>query len=136
MRKVNAFIERGNDGTYGVYIDLEENKLTYGVIGEGKTAKESIDDFYNSYAEMRELYKDENKDFEEVEFVLKYDLPSFLQYYSKILSLAGIERLTGVNQTQLSHYISGFRKPSKRTSEKIETALHNLGKELSQIEFV
>lgn len=136
MRKVYAFVERGNDGTYGVYIDLDEDKLTYGIIGEGKTAKEAIEDFSTAYEDMRELYKEKNKYFEEVEFIFKYDMSSFLQYYSKILSLAGIERLTGVNQTQLSHYISGFRKPSKKTAEKIETALHNLGKELSQIEFV
>ncbi|MFV0396998.1 MAG: helix-turn-helix domain-containing protein [Bacteroidales bacterium] len=136
MRRVNLFVEKGDDGTYGVYIDLEENKLTYGIIGEGRSAKEAIDDFHRSYAEMKELYKEEGKRFEEVEFVLKYDLPSFLQYYSKILSLAGMERLTGVNQTQLSHYISGFRKPSKKTSEKIESALHSLGKELCQVEFV
>lgn len=136
MRKVYAFVERGNDGTYGVYIDLDEDKLTYGIIGEGKTAKEAIEDFYTAYEDMKELHKEKNKYFEEVEFIFKYDMSSFLQYYSKILSLAGIERLTGVNQTQLSHYISGFRKPSKKTAEKIETALHNLGKELSQIEFV
>lgn len=136
MRKVKIFVEKGNDATYGVYIDLNEEQLTYGVIGEGKTTKQAIDDFFNSYAEMKELYKSENNYFEEVEFILNYDLPSFLQYYSKILSLAGIERLTGVNQTQLSHYISGFRKPSKKTAEKIQIGLQNLGNELSQIEFV
>lgn len=136
MRTINAFIERGDDGTYGIYIDLNENQLSYGVIGDGETVKEAIDDFKNSYAEMKELYQEKNKSFEEVEFVFVYDIPSFLQYFSKYLSLAGIERLTGVNQTQLSHYISGFRKPSKKTAEKIETALHEFGKELSQVEFV
>jgi hypothetical protein len=37
VMKVAAFIERGNDGTFRVYIDLEENRLNYGVIGEGNT---------------------------------------------------------------------------------------------------
>ena len=38
--KVKAFIERGNDGSYGVYVDLEDNTLNYGIIGDGKTIKE------------------------------------------------------------------------------------------------
>ncbi|GHT02204.1 hypothetical protein FACS189440_09740 [Bacteroidia bacterium] len=29
MNKVKAFIERGNDGTYGVYVDLEDNSFNY-----------------------------------------------------------------------------------------------------------
>lgn len=136
MRKINAFIERGDNGTYGIYIDLNENQLTYGIIGEGNTVQDAMDDFYSSYNEMKELYKDENKIFEEVEFLFKYDMASFLQYYSNVLSLAGLERLTGVNQGQLSHYITGRRKPSLRTKEKIETALHDFSKEISQVEFV
>jgi predicted RNase H-like HicB family nuclease len=136
MRKINAFIERGTDGTYGIYIDLEENQLSYGIIGDGNTVKEALDDFQNSYDEMKALYKDMNKDFEEVEFVFKYDMASFLQYYSDVLSLAGLGRLTGVNQGQLSHYITGKRKPSQKTKEKIEGALHQFSKEIGQVEFV
>ena len=32
MNKVKAFIEQGNDGTYGVYVDLEDNTLNCGEI--------------------------------------------------------------------------------------------------------
>jgi hypothetical protein len=136
MRKVNAFIERGKDGTYGVYIDLKENQLTYGIIGDGKTVIEAVDDFYHSYKEMNALYKDSGKDFEEVEFLFKYDIASFLSYYSDRLSLAGLQRITGINQGQLSHYVTGHRKPSKKTTEKIEKALHEFGNEISQVELV
>ena len=45
MIKVKAFIERGNDGTYGVYVDLDDNRLNYGVIGDGNTVSEAIQDF-------------------------------------------------------------------------------------------
>lgn len=47
-----------------------------------------------------------------------------------------MERLTGVNQGQLSHYVTGRRKPSKRTIEKIESKLHEFEKELYQVEFI
>jgi len=66
--KIKAFIERGNDGSYGVYVDLEDNTLNYGIVGDGKTINEAIDDFYNSYKEMKELYISEKKHFEEAEF--------------------------------------------------------------------
>ncbi len=69
--KIKAFIERGKDGSYGVYIDLGDTTLNYGIIGDGKSANEAIDDFYNSYKEMKELYISENKPFEEAEFDFK-----------------------------------------------------------------
>jgi len=49
--------------------------------------------------------------------------------------LAGLERLTGVNQGQLSHYLTGKRKPSAKTTQKIQRHLHAFGKELQHLEF-
>jgi len=134
--KVKAFIERGNDGSYGVYVDLEDSTLNYGIIGEGKTSKEAADDFYNSYKEMKELYASENKHFEEAEFEFKYDTASFLSYYSNVLSLAGLGRLTGIAQGQLSHYVTGKRKPSPKTVQKIEKSLHEFAAEIAQVQLL
>lgn len=124
--KIKAFIERGNDGSYGVYVDLEDKNLNYGIIGEGKTSKEAIDDFYYSYNEMKELYNQGKKHFVEAEFEFIYDTASFLAYYSKILSLAGLGRLTGIAQGQLSHYVTGKRKPSPKRSAKLKNHFTNL----------
>lgn len=132
--KVKVFIERGNDGSYGAYIDLEDNRLNYGIIGDGKTASEAIDDFHNSYNEMKELYASENRHFEEAEFEFKYDTASFLAYYSNVLSLAGLGRLTGIAQGQLSHYVTGRRKPSPKTVQKIEKSLHKFAAEIAQVQ--
>jgi hypothetical protein len=55
---------------------------------------------------------------------------------SGIFSKSALERMTGINQTQLTHYVSGFRKPSKKTVEKLDHAIHRLSDELSQIHFV
>ncbi len=136
MRTVQAFIERGADGTYSIYIDLDENQLTYGIIGDGKTVEEAVTDFKITYGDMKKLYAEKNKPFEEVNFQFVYDVASFLAYYSKVLSLAGLHRLTGINQGQLSHYVTGRRKPSVKTIEKIEHSLHQFASELSQVHFV
>jgi len=136
MKKVKAFIEIGNDKTYGVYVDLDDNTLNYGIHGDGSTVREAVDDFLNSYQEMKEYYKEIKKKFIEVEFDFHYDVASFLAYYGNVITLAGLERLTGVNRGQLSHYVTGRNKPTKKTTEKIQAALHKFGKELSQIAFV
>ncbi len=42
--------------------------------------------------------------------------------------------MTGINQKQLQHYASGLKKPRPTQVKKIETAIHNLGKELISVE--
>lgn len=133
---VEVTIEKGNDNTYTAYIS-GDNPLPFGILGDGSSVKEAIDDFNESFENMKRIYKDKKKEFpNDVEFSFKYDLASFLSYYSKIISLSGLERLTGVNQGQLSHYVTGKRKPSKKTVDKIKTELHNFADEISQVEFV
>jgi len=136
MNTVKAFIERGNDGTYSVYVDLEDNTLNYGIHGTGDTAKEAVDDFLLSYEGMKELYHQRNKYFVESEFEFQYDTSSFLQFYTNYFSLSGISRLTGINKGQLSHYLTGHRSPSKRTIQKIDNSIHTFAKNLSQVQFV
>ncbi|WP_026715217.1 type II toxin-antitoxin system HicB family antitoxin [Flavobacterium daejeonense] len=132
--KAKVIIERGTDGSYGAYIGSDN--IPFGIVGDGKTVEEAKKDFLNSYKEMEEYYKEENKSFIKCEFEFSYDIASFLEYYGNIISLAGLERLTGVNQGQLSHYVTGRRKPSKTTVLKIEKKLHEFGKELNQVEFI
>lgn len=134
--KANVIIERGLDGTFDATLEFNEN-ITFGLIGQGKTVKECIDDFHNSRKEMEIYYKEEGKPFpSELEFVFKFDIASFLSYYAHAFSLAGLSRLTGINQGQLSHYVTGHRKPSPKTVEKIESSLHNFAQEINQIKFV
>ncbi len=136
MEKLKAFIERSNNGDYSVYVDLDDNTLNYGIHGTGKTASEAIEDFEAAYEGMKSFYQDENRKFVEAEFEYHYDVASFLSYYGDVLSLAGLERLTGVNQGQLSHYVTGHRKPSQKTTEKIEKKLHDLADDLQQVTFI
>ena len=79
--------------------------------------------------------KEEGKDFEEVSFDFQYDIASFLQHYAYAFSLAGLERITGINQKQLSHYISGYRHPSEKTVRKIESSIRKFSQELSSVHF-
>ena len=70
----------------------------------------------------------------EYSFSYKIDAVSLMQYYvnSGILSLAGLEKLTGINQKQLWGYINGT-KPRKAQEERIESGFRALDKDLNAI---
>lgn len=133
-KKINVVIERGVDGTYSAFI--ADNHCEFGCIGEGKNVEETKNDFLAAVGEMKEVYQMNGKVFPEVEFEFTYDVASFLNYYAYAFSLAGLARITGVNQGQLSHYVTGRRKPSKNTVEKIEKSLHEFANEIVEIKFV
>ncbi|MBR2631376.1 MAG: helix-turn-helix transcriptional regulator [Bacteroidaceae bacterium] len=134
MKKIKAIIERANDGNYSVYMDADD--VSYLVTGTGATAEEAVKCFEDGYSDMKAFYTKKGMKFEELEFVYEYDMASFLSYYSKNFSLAGLSRLTGINQGQLSHYLTGRRKPSRVTVLKMQNSIHRFANELGRVNFV
>lgn len=132
MKEVKVFIEKSSYG-YSAYMD--NTPLGYSIIGEGKTVEQAIDDFNLSYADMREYYERHGKSFEEIQYSFYYDTASFLQEYCKAFSLAGLERITGVSQTQLGHYLHGRSKPTKKTIAKIEKGVQAFARSLTAVRF-
>jgi hypothetical protein len=63
----------------------------------------------------------------------KFDVPSFLEYYSGFLSLAGMERMTGIHQKQLSNYLHHRAVPRQKQADRIIKGLHNFARELLSI---
>ena len=63
----------------------------------------------------------------------RFDVPSFLEYYGGIMSLAGMERLTGINQKQLSNYLNHRAVPRKKQADRIITGMHRFARELLSI---
>ena len=136
--KIDVIIETGPDKRFEAVIDPDkEYGLSFGLLGEGHSVQECIDDFYASADEMKALYAEKGKEFPvDLEFTFKYDVASFLAHYSDMLSLSGLEKITGINQRQLSHYLNGVKKPRPETIQKIETGIHRFANELSQVNFV
>lgn len=130
MKQVHIIIEKGKD-MYGAYA---EN--VGGVWGAGETPAEAKE----SVVETIRLLKKYNKPHNipailkgDYELVYRFDTESLLNYYKKIFTNSGLERITGINQRQLQHYSSGLKKPRPAIKKKIETALHKLGSELLAI---
>ncbi|WP_195372941.1 MULTISPECIES: helix-turn-helix transcriptional regulator [Parabacteroides] len=133
-RKVQAIIERANDGTYSIYMDADD--MNYLVTGTGETAEKAKSVFLAGYDDMKRYYVDKGDNFEEVDFEFVYDMASFLSYFSKAFSLAGLSRITGINKGQLSHYMTGRRNPSRSTVEKIQKSVKSFANDLSQVHFI
>lgn len=132
MKTIKIFIEKAEWG-FSAY--MEDNDLDYGCIGEGRTVEETIDDFNKSYAGMRAFFASIGKPFEEIHYEFYYDTASFLEEYCKAFSLAGLERITGVSQAQLGHFLHGRRKPSARTVAKIQEGVERFARELTAVRF-
>ena len=134
MKKVKAIIERAGDGTYSVYMDADD--MSYLITGTGKNAEEAINSFKTNYDDMKRYYAEEKKEFEEVEFSYEYDMASFLSYYASSFTLAGLSRITGINQGQLSHYVTGRSVPTRKTVQKMENAIHAFADDLKSVQFI
>jgi len=127
MKTIIIIIEASKD-CFGAYSEGDE-----GIFGVGDTieeCKQSVQDAIYSIKEF--MSKDQVPEVlkGDYEIVYKYDTKSLLQYYKGILTNSALERLTGINQRQMHHYAVGIRKPTKKTTEKIENALHDLGRGL------
>ena len=133
MKRITAIIETGADRRFSVYI--ADSAYPYGIIGTGDTVHAAIEDFREGYADMRETVVADGGVFEEADFDFRYDVPSFLQEFAYAFTLAGLERITGINQKQLGHYVSGYRKPSPRTVRKMEDGIRRFCDQLRMIRF-
>jgi hypothetical protein len=133
--QVKATIERGDNGTYDVTMEYL-SQIPFGLLGQGNNVEEAIADFYNSYNEMKSFLAEKGEVYPPLEFHFVYDIPSFLKRYAYAFSLAGLGRITGINERQLSHYINGIRKTSLKTTLKIEQKLKEFAGEIAMLQFI
>jgi predicted RNase H-like HicB family nuclease len=58
---------------------------------------------------------------------------ALLHYFEGIITRSAISRVTGINERQLGHYITGHRKPRPEQRKKIVEGLHRIGKEINSV---
>jgi len=127
MEEIKIIIEKSTD-YYDAYAENCEGICGAGATPEAakKDALKGLELFVNS-REKKDLPKILQGEYT---IVYKYDTQSFFNYYNKIFTNVGLERVTGINQKLLHHYSSGLKRPREKQRKKIETALHQLGNEL------
>ena len=130
MKKIIIVIERSAD-LFDAYSDNCD-----GIYGAGDTLEACKADIETSIRQIKEKLPIEQWPEElkgEYELEYKLDAQSFLEYFSQYLSLAGMERITGVNQKQLSNYLNRRAKPRKQQVERISKGLRRGASELLAI---
>ncbi len=132
MKEIKVYVYKEADGSYSLC--PEENDLNYSPMGEGRTAKEAIDEWYRVYEAFREDFAKQGIPFTEASFKFAYDVPSFLSYYGHLLTFKGLANLTGVSAAQLSQYATGYRHPSEKTVDKIRKGLKTLAADLAAVD--
>jgi predicted RNase H-like HicB family nuclease len=70
---------------------------------------------------------------QEKEIDLEIDLQQFFQYY-RVINAKFLARRIGMNETLLSQYVQGKKRPSAKQNSKILNGIHEIGKELMNID--
>lgn len=119
--KVRAIIETGENLDFDIYTDDES--LGFMLLGQGDTIEEAKADLEKSKEAMKKVYAKEGGsfDFDSLEFEYVFDTVSFLKYSP--FTLTSLSKATGINRKQLSHYVTGYRKPSARTIQRIQSGV-------------
>ena len=131
MNTIEAIIERAEDGTYSVYCTKDIFS------GMGKTIEEAKVDMQEQMAFYKKTAIEEGFKYPEFlnqEYEIHYtvDSLSLMRYYvlSGFFSLAGMEKMTGINQKQLWSYLHGT-KPRKAQSNRIKAGFEKLRNDLN-----
>lgn len=98
----------------------------------GKTIPELIN---NAYEAVNLYFEEEDIEVSHDQIQFEIDFKQFFQYY-KVLNSKFLAEKIKMNPTLLSQYIQGHKKPSPKQTEKILSGIHQIGKELSEINLI
>jgi len=130
MEKLVIVIEKSSD-YMGAYSENCE-----GIYGAGATIEDVKKDVLNAIDIIKREFPESSwpapiRDNYVIEW--KINTQSFLEYYKGVLSLSGLEKITGVNQKQLSNYLNRRAVPRRKQVERINNGLHRFARELLSV---
>jgi predicted RNase H-like HicB family nuclease len=126
-----------------VNIDWENNYGAYSeeVLGCVATHK-TLEGVKQAYIEALEFHLEGmQKDGDEIPAILKrkykldfvLNVRALLHYFEGVLTRSALSRVTGINERQLGHYITGHRKPRPEQRNKIVEGIHRIGNEINSV---
>jgi len=84
------------------------------------------------------LYEEEREPWMDNEYTFEYvfqDIPSFVEAYNGMLNQSSLARISGINTGKMRQYVSGVKRPTKRTLQRIELGLKRYAFELQSVSF-
>ncbi|MBO9619079.1 MAG: type II toxin-antitoxin system HicB family antitoxin [Niabella sp.] len=69
-------------------------------------------------------------------FKLNYTLQAsaMLHLADGLITRSALSRVTGINEKQLSHYLTGHRKPRREQNDKIAAGIITIGRQIRELE--
>jgi hypothetical protein len=104
----------------------------YSIFTTGGSMPELVSNVYDA---VNFYFEDQNVEVPKENIQFEIDFKQFFQYY-KVLNSKFLAEKIGMNPTLLSQYVQGHKKPSAKQTEKILTGIHQIGKELSEINLI
>lgn len=120
-----------SSGNFGAYSENCE-----GIFASGDTIEQVKADTYEAIRLIKENLPEERWPEQikgEFEIEWHYDTQSLLLHYGTLMSLSGLERITGIHQKQLWAYMHGRSKPRRQQAERIEQGVRRFGRELASL---
>ena len=129
--------------TITVNIDWENNYGAYSEEVSGCVAtNKTLEGVKQAYIEALEVHlQGVRADGDEIPAAMqgKYRLDyvlnvrALLHYFEGVLTRSALSRVTGINERQLGHYITGHRKPRPEQRKKIVEGIHRIGREIDSV---
>lgn len=122
LTKVKFIVEKTDSG-------FSAFSKEYPVFTSGNTFTELL---RNALEAMNLFLEDQNQQLSGKDIEFEIDLQQFFQYYRVINAKFLAERI-GMNESLLSQYVQGRKKPSSRQTNKILLGIQEIGQELTNI---
>jgi predicted RNase H-like HicB family nuclease len=122
-----------------ISVVIEKTKTGFSAYSEDQaifTTAKTIPELIGNTIEAANLYFEDEKikiNQNDINFVV--DFKQFFQYY-KVINAKFLAKKIGMNESLLSQYVQGRKKPSDQQTNKILEGIHQIGRELSEINLI
>lgn len=124
-KKIRLIVEKTNTGFSAYFKD-------YPVYTTGQSFTELR---YHAVEAMNLYLSGQGTQISEANVEFEIDIPQFFQYY-RIINSKFLARRIGMNESLLSQYVHGSKKPSAAQTNRILAGIREIGQELSNLNFV
>jgi predicted RNase H-like HicB family nuclease len=110
MNKITAIVEKTDTG-YSAYLPEVPGIAT--AADTFSELRENVKEAINLHVETANEYKEEIPDILKAEYVVdfKFDIQPFMEWMSKVMSQRGLSEISNMNESLISQYASGKKKP-------------------------
>ncbi len=128
MQKAIFIVEKTSDG-YSAYCEFGYQGVAATTGSNITELKANALEAYNAF-----LFAINKKPVTETAIGLRFDLKQFFEYYN--ISGTTVAKKAGINRALLSQYVNEAKQPSAKQLNKIQAAIHDLGRELLSVELI